>query len=181
MIYIFLADGFEEIEALAPTDILRRAGREVLTVGVTGKTVSGAHGIPVTADITVDEVVLDDSLEAVVLPGGMPGTTNLEASDKVKESVMFAVANEKLIGAICAAPSVFGHWGLLEGRKATCFPGFEKDLHGAMYSGEGVVKDGVIITAKGAGVALQFGEALAAHFTGAAEANRILRDMQSNY
>lgn len=181
MIYIFLADGFEEIEALAPTDILRRAGREVLTVGVTGKTVSGAHGIPVNADITVDEVVLDDSLEAVVLPGGMPGTTNLEASDKVKESVMFAVANEKLIGAICAAPSVFGHWGLLEGRKATCFPGFEKDLHGAMYSGEGVVKDGLIITAKGAGVALQFGEALAAHFTGAAEANRILRDMQSNY
>ena len=157
MIYVFLADGFEELEALAPVDILRRGNQEVMTVGVTGKTVKGSHNISVVCDEQIDNIVLDSNLKAVVLPGGMPGTVNLENNKKLGEIIDYAVKNDIIIGAICAAPSILGHKGILNGRKATCFSGFEKDLIGAKVVSQPAVKDGNIITAFGAGAAFQFG------------------------
>lgn len=165
MIYVFLADGFEELEALAPVDILRRGGLEVKTVGVNGKTAAGAHKIPVVCDITAEEAVTD-GLEAIILPGGMPGTLNLEKSKYVGLFIDFAYNNGLYIGAICAAPSILGHKGLLKGKKATCFPGFEKDLDGAEFSDTPVVTDGKITTAYGAGAAFDFGFRLLSELTG---------------
>ena len=165
MIYVFLADGFEELEALAPVDILRRGGCEVKTVGVSGKTAVGAHNIPVVCDITVEEAVTE-GLEAVILPGGMPGTLNLENSEYVQKFIDFAAEKGLYIGAICAAPSILGHKGLLKGKKATCFPGFEKDLEGAEFIDVPVVTDGKITTAYGAGAAFDFGFRLLGELTG---------------
>lgn len=155
MIYVFLADGFEETEALAPVDLLKRAGKEVITVGVTGNVVTGSHGIQVIAD--TNEISLDDSLEMIVLPGGMPGTLNLEKSQCVQNAIDYCVLNNKFIGAICAAPSILGHKGLLKGKKAICYPGFESHLEGAVISDNSVEEDGIFITARGAGVAIDFG------------------------
>lgn len=165
MIYVFLADGFEELEALAPVDILRRGGCDVKTVGVGGKTAVGAHKIPVVCDITAEEA-LTEGLEAVILPGGMPGTLNLEKSECVCRFIDFAAEKGLYIGAICAAPSILGHKGLLRGKKATCFPGFEKDLHGAEFLDIPVVTDGKITTAYGAGAAFDFGFRLLGELTG---------------
>ncbi len=156
MIYVFLANGFEECEALCPIDILRRANFEVVTVGVGNKTVVGAHNIPIVCDIKTDDVAFEN-IEAVILPGGMPGTVNLENDATVQKVIDFANDNNVIIGAICAAPSILGHKGILKGKKATCFDGFEKDLIGADVQNTAVVTDGNIITAKGAGVAFQFG------------------------
>ena len=125
MFYVFLAEGFEETEALAPVDVMRRAKLDVKTVGVTGECVTSSHGVPVKADITIDNIDLDD-VQGVVLPGGMPGTLNLEANEKVIEAVKYSCENGKIVAAICAAPSILGHLGILDGKKATCFPGFEK-------------------------------------------------------
>ncbi len=161
MIYIFLANGFEEMEALAPTDILRRAKLQVKTVGVTGELVSSSHGVTVKPDITIDEISLDDKLEMIVLPGGMPGTLNLEASDKVQQAIDYCASNDRFIAAICAAPSILGHKGLLKGKNAICFPGFERDLEGANVVDELAVRDGKIITGKGAGASIEFGLMLA--------------------
>lgn len=155
MIYVFLADGFEETEALAPVDLLKRAGKEVITVGVTGNVVTGSHGIQVIAD--TNEISLDDSLEMIVLPGGMPGTLNLEKSQCVQNAIDYCILNNKFIGAICAAPSILGHKGLLKGKKAICYPGFESHLEGAVISDNSVEEDGIFITARGAGVAIDFG------------------------
>lgn len=156
MVYLFLADGFETIEALAVVDMLRRAKINVCTVGVTGKTVMSSHNIPVTADIEVDEFK-PENLEAVVLPGGMPGTLNLEANGTIQQTIDYAVDNNKFVCAICAAPSILGHKGLLKGKEAISFPGFEDDLTGAVISEKYVVTDGRFITARGAGVAVDFG------------------------
>ena len=157
MILVFLADGFEELEALAPIDILRRAKRDVVTVGVTGKTVTGSHNVPVVCDYTIEETEYDPCIEAIVLPGGMPGTLNLEKNGILQEIIDRCAKAEKLICAICAAPSILGHKGLLCGKEATCYTGFEKDLAGATVKSQPVVKDGNIITAFGAGAAFQFG------------------------
>lgn len=164
MIYVFLADGFEELEALAPVDILRRGGLNVKTVGVGGKTVCGAHKIPVVCDITEEETVTD-GLEGIILPGGMPGTLNLEKSECVQRFIDFAAKNGLYIGAICAAPSILGHRGLLKGKKATCFPGFEKDLDSSEFTDLPVVTDGKITTACGAGAAFDFGFRLLSELT----------------
>ena len=161
MIYVFLANGFEEIEALAPVDILRRAKADVKTVGVTGKEVTSSRGVIVKTDITADEITLDDNLEMIVLPGGMPGTLNLEASDKVQSAVDFCWQNDRYIAAICAAPSILGHKGLLKGKTATSFPKFNGDLEGANVVDELVAVDGKFITAKGAGASIEFGLTLA--------------------
>ena len=118
MIYVFLASGFEEVEALSPVDLLRRAGKDVKLVGVTGKSVTGAHGITVECDLTAGEIVLGNELEMIVLPGGMPGTLNLEKSEVVQTAVDFCYDRGIFIGAICAAPSILGHKGLLAGREA---------------------------------------------------------------
>lgn len=178
MVYVFLAEGFEETEALAPVDILRRAGAEVRTVGVTGKTVTSSHKVPVVADIVKDEIALDDELELVVLPGGMPGANNLEADETVQKAIDFCVGNDRFVAAICAAPKILGHKGLLAGRKATCFPGFEKDLEGAEITGEPAVTDGRFITGKGAGAALDFGFALVAALFDEDKAAKVASNMQ---
>ena len=149
MVYVFLANGFEEMEALAPVDLLRRAGVEVFTVGVGSDMIVSSHNIPVKTDTTVDKIVLNDELEMIVLPGGMPGTLNLEASPDVLGAVDYCADNNRYIAAICAAPSIIGHKGLLDGRYATCFPGYEKDLKGAIHSARLVAVDGKFITAKG--------------------------------
>ncbi len=173
MIYLFLADGFEEIEALTPVDMLRRAGADIKTVAVKGRSATGSHNIEVICDISVDEIKLDGSLEAVILPGGMPGTLNLEKSDKVIEAVEYCVNNNKTVAAICAAPSILGHLGLLRGREAICFPGFEKDLTGAKISEKAVCSDGNIITAKSMGYAVEFAEALISELVNPEKAKEI--------
>ena len=159
MIAVLLADGFEEIEALTPVDMLRRAGLTVLTVGISSKIAVGSHGISVICDKLPEEVDLD-KISTVILPGGMPGSLNLDASpftDKILESVN---ARGGRIAAICAAPLVLGRRGLLEGRRATCYPGFENELAGATVTDESVVTDGNITTARGMGVALEFSKEL---------------------
>lgn len=177
MIYIFLADGCEEIEALTPVDVLRRAGCEVKTVGVGSKTITGAHQIPITCDMTEAEVTYQ-GLEMVVLPGGMPGTRNLEASQTVLSAVKYAAENGIWVAAICAAPSVLGHMGFLKGRKATCFPGFEGELAGAKVTGEPVCTDGKWITARGMGVALEFSLKLAEVLQGLETAQKLSESLQ---
>lgn len=156
MVYLFLADGFEIIEALAPVDMLRRAKLDVKTVGVTGTTVKSSCGIEVNTDISVNEFEYNN-VDAIILPGGMPGTLNLENNSIVQSAIDSAVADNAFVCAICAAPSILGHKGLLNGREAIAFPGFEKDLEGAVISDDYVVADGNFITARGAGVATEFG------------------------
>ena len=156
MIYMFLANGFEEVEALAPLDLMRRAGLTVTTVGIGGELITGAHGITVQADIP-DSMYRDDAPEMIILPGGMPGTRNLDNSPVVDAALKAAAANDAYLAAICAAPMVLGKRGLLKGKRAICYPGFEKFLDGARLSNRHVVRDGKVITAAGMGVALDFG------------------------
>ena len=205
MIVMFLASGFEEVEALAPLDLLRRAGLEVVTVAVReaktnqlieslgrlgvsatnlwddDRTVTGSHGIPVTADIT--EAALPGrlaraSLEAVILPGGMPGTTNLDASPVVEKTLELAAAKDAFLCAICAAPLVLGKRGYLNGKRATCFPGFEEYLTGATVGGK-VIRDGKIITAAGMGVAQEFGLEMISALVSPEKAGEIRAAIQS--
>lgn len=157
MIYVFLADGFEETEAIAPIDMLRRAKLDVKTVGVGTAAPVSSHGIKVTADITESEVKLDSSLQLIVLPGGMPGTLNLDKSQTVHAAIEYCVKNSIHVGAICAAPSILGKMGLLSGRRAVCFPGFEQYLEGASVEHLPCVTDGIFTTAAGAGAAIEFG------------------------
>ena len=178
MFYIFLADGFEETEALAPVDILRRAGIPVTTVGVGGTLVRGSHNIYVQADMSLSDFSLGSDAQGVILPGGMPGVRNLDADEKVCAAVTAAAERGLYVCAICAAPSVIGRLGLLNGRKATCFPGFEDALTGAQVCSDIVVTDGHFITAKGAGCALDFGFAIVSAVKGAAEADRVASAMQ---
>ena len=156
MIYMFLANGFEEVEALTPLDLMRRAGLEVTTVGIGGELITGAHGITVQADIP-DTMYRDDAPEMIILPGGMPGTRNLDNSPVVDAALKAAAANDAYLAAICAAPMVLGKRGLLKGKRAICYPGFEKFLDGARLSNRHVIRDGKVITAAGMGVALEFG------------------------
>ena len=160
MIAVLLADGFEELEALSPVDILRRKGLDVKTVGIGSKTVMGSHGIPVVADLTEDEVKLSE-VEAVIFPGGMPGSLNLDASDFSNKIIAEVQKKGGRIAAICAAPLVLGRRGLLNGKRATCFPGFENELTGAVVTSTGVVTDGNITTARSFDYAFAFGEELA--------------------
>lgn len=165
MVYILLADGFEEIEALTPIDYLRRAGVrragiKVSSVGITGKKVIGTHKIEVTADLLPEQVNREE-MDMLVLPGGMPGTTNLEKDSFVQDLVAYAVENKIPVAAICAAPQVLGHKGYLKGKRAVCYPGFESELLGAkVEENKSVVIDGNFITAKSAGVAGEFSLAL---------------------
>ena len=156
MIYVMLAEGFEETEALCTLDVLRRAKLEAKTVGVAGQEVTGSHGICVKADLTADQMDLD-KMDMVVLPGGLPGTYNLEASEAVQRALDNAWTNQKYIAAICAAPSILAHKGMLDNKTATCNPGFAEHLSQANCTGAPVEQDGKIITARGAGVSVQFG------------------------
>jgi len=177
MIYVFFANGFEEVEALAPVDILRRAEHEVQMVGVGGKFIKGAHGITVACDIEAPQVSLA-SMEMAVFPGGMPGTLNLEKNEIVQIVAEYAIEKNIPLGAICAAPSILGHAGLLEGRKATCFPGFEQELTGAEVTGAPVEVDGKLITARGAGCAVDFALALVELLDGKGEATAMRKGLQ---
>ncbi len=172
MVYLFLANGFEEIEALCPLDLLRRAGVEVTTLGVGGEMIRGSHGITVQADMP-DTMFADANPEMIILPGGMPGSKNLDASRVVDSALRVAARKGAFIAAICAAPFVLGKRGLLEGKEAICYPGFEKELTGARISEKKVVRDSNIITAAGMGVALEFGLALVTALKGEEAANAL--------
>lgn len=176
MIAVFLADGFEEIEALATVDILRRASLVVKTIGVGASVITGANGIAVATDLGEEDLSFND-LDAVVLPGGMPGTLNLEKSDVVQKAVAYAMEHTLPVAAICAAPLILGHRGYLAGKKATCYPGFESELHGATLC-DGVVTDGNVTTACGAGVAVDFALELVRLLVSAEEADSIRRGIQ---
>ena len=160
-VLLFLADGFEEIEALATVDVLRRAGVQVTTVSINpAGLVTGAHGIPVMADVLFEQAQYADA-DMLILPGGMPGAANLDAHEGLRRLITAHAEAGKWLAAICAAPMVYGHMGLLSGRKATCYPGFEGELDGAAYTAAPVEKDGNIITGKGPAVVLPFAYTLA--------------------
>ena len=161
MILVTLAEGFEEIEALTPVDMLRRAGLPVKTVAIGKNPVTGSHGITVVADMLADAVSLDE-VEHLILPGGMPGSVNLDASAFVDACIARVLARGGHVGAICAAPLVLGRRGLLRGTRATCFPGFEGELVGAEIVKCEVVTDGNITTACGMEAALPFAKELCA-------------------
>ncbi len=165
MIYAFLANGFEEIEAITIIDILRRAEKEVITVGIGDNIIIGAHGMVVVADMQDNMIELDDKLEMIFLPGGMPGTLNLERSAVVQSAIDYCVENDKYIAAICAAPSILGHKGILDGKKACCYPGFEQELKGADVNYDAVNADGKIVTSRGAGTAIKLALKLVELFT----------------
>ena len=166
MVYVLLGTGFEEIEAIAPIDLLRRAGVQVLTVGINGKTVYGGHGIGVEADITLDQLDLTD-LEMIVLPGGLGGVASIRASAQAMDAIRFAWENNKYVGAICAGPTVLADLGIVDGRQATCYPGCETGMKDAvMVPGAACVTDGNLITGTSAGCAVPFGLALIAALKG---------------
>jgi 4-methyl-5(b-hydroxyethyl)-thiazole monophosphate biosynthesis len=180
MFYCFLADGFEEIEAITTVDMLRRAGIDIKTVAVTEHnrlTVRGAHNILVTADMYIKDADTED-LQGVFLPGGMPGTTNLDESADVRNLIKYCADNDKYIFAICAAPSVLGHMGLLEGKKATCYPGFESELTGAVCCDEPAVQDDKIITGKGPGATVSFAKLIISELVSENAALSVCSSMQ---
>lgn len=180
MVLVFLATGFEEIEALATVDVLRRAGLEVRTVGVGARTVTGAHGIAVVADSDTAAPLptAQTGLQAVVLPGGLPGVDNLRASAAVNACVEQAEADGVLLCAICAAPSLLGEKGLLRGHRATCYPGYEVSLLGAETVTDSVVQSSGRITARGAGVTLPFALAIVSRLCSPQAAAQIAEAMQ---
>lgn len=173
MVIEFLAEGFEEIEALTPVDILRRAGVEIKTCGITGKCVRGSHSIPVTADMTADELPDYSEIEMIILPGGMPGARNLDESAVVEDYLKKCSENGSYIAAICAAPMVPGKRGMFEGRRAVCYPGYEKYLAGAVLTGGRVEVDGKMITGCGMGAAEEFALALCTVLKGEETAEKI--------
>lgn len=178
MVYIFLADGFEIIEALSPVDMLRRADIETVTVGVNGKTAVSSCGIEVVADIEIGEFEYK-SAEAVVLPGGAAGVENLEKNASVQAVIDRAVKDGIFICAICAAPSILGKKGLLGGVKATAYPSFMKYLDGAdIPENEYVITDGKFITARGAGVSVDFGLEIVKQLSGADVYDKIRKSIQ---
>ena len=176
-IFVFLADGFEEIEAITPIDVLRRAGLNVQTVSVMEEQiVAGAHGIPVVADKMFANIHLEDA-EMLLLPGGLPGATNLDAHQGLSNMIMAFASEEKPLSAICAAPLVFGNRGLLQGKKATCYPGFESYLTGAEYTAALVETDGNFITAKGPGAAMDFAFSIVEKYCGIEKVNELKSGM----
>ncbi len=160
MIYLFFATGTEEVEALGTADIIRRAGLDLQIVSITGeRTVTGAHGIRVETDALIEDVEFFDA-ELLVLPGGMPGATNLAAHPILIERLRDHVNAGRPVAAICAAPLVLGRLGMLEGKRATCYPGFEGELRGATCTGALVEQDGLFITGKGPAAVFEFGYAI---------------------
>lgn len=182
MFYCFLAEGFEEIEAITTVDMLRRAGVDMKTVAVNDADsllVTGAHNITVTADMNISAAEYDEC-EGVFLPGGMPGTINLEANAQVQKLISFCKDNDKYIFAICAAPSVLGHMGILKNKKATCYPGFEPELTGAVYCNASAVQDGKIITGKGPGATVDFASLIITELCGEKTTKDLKCSMQCN-
>lgn len=181
-IAVFLATGFEEIEALTVVDLCRRAGMEAVTVAVMKEEgeetchVTGSHGITVRADMTFEEVDFD-GLDMIVLPGGMPGTRNLEACAPLMQKLDTFYKTGKCLSAICAAPSIFGHRGYLEGRNACAYPGFDKELAGAKVSAGPVEVSGHITTSRGLGTAIPFALAIVERFCGREKAEELAKSV----
>ena len=172
-VLILFANGTEEVEALTPLDYLRRAGADVTLAGVDGEYPVGSHGITVRADVTLDALPQNTDFDMLVIPGGMPGTNIIEASEKAQALITRAEKERKFIGAICAAPKILGARGMLNGKTATCYPGFEGFLVGAKISKKKAVACGNIITATGAGAANEFALLLISALEGAETADRI--------
>ena len=175
--YLFLADGFEEVEALTTVDVLRRAGMNVEIISVTpDEIVTGAHQIQVLCDRNIVNCDFFDA-ELLVLPGGMPGADTLDKCDDLRRILLRFAAEKKPIAAICAAPMVLGHLGILKGRKATCYPSFESHLEGAEYTARMVEVDGNIITGRGPGAAMEFSLAIVEQLRGADKAKELREAM----
>ena len=176
MVYVLLGTGFEETEAIAPIDLMRRAGISVLTVGLNGKVIYGGHGIGVEADITAEEMDLS-ALEMIVLPGGLGGVASIKGCEKAMASIRFAHENGKWLAAICAAPTILASLGILAGKTAVCYPGCEEEMPGVVISDKAAVRDENIITGTSAGCAIPFGLALIEALKGSAEAARIAQQI----
>ncbi len=160
MVYMLLGTGFEETEAVAPLDLLRRAGVQIQTVGLNGKVIYGSHGIGIEADIEIGQLDLTD-LEMVIIPGGLGGVASIRACDAAMNTLKFAADNNKFVAAICAGPTVLADLGITDGKNATCYPGCEEGMGSAtMIEGAAAVRDGNVITGTSAGTAIPFGLAL---------------------
>ena len=177
MIYVFLANGFEDMEAIVPIDCLRRAKLEVQTVGVGGKEITSSHGITVKTDITEDEVILDKYVDLIVLPGGMPGTLHMAQHSGLTDMIKSFNASGKRLAAICAAPMVFAGCGILSGKKAVIYPGMEEHLGDAEVSSSRVQTDGNIITSQGPGTAMEFALEIIRTVKGEAAADEIRKEL----
>ena len=176
MVYMLLGTGFEETEAIAPLDLLRRAGVEIATVGINGKTITGSHGIPVTADIELKEMDLTD-LDMIILPGGLGGVSSIKASEKALEAVRYAYDNGKYVAAICAGPTILAQLHITDGKNATCYPGCEDQMGTANMVCAAAVTDGKVITGTSAGCAIPFGLALITALKGEEAADAIARQI----
>ena len=177
MVYVLLAPGFEEAEALVPVDLLRRAEIETKTVTITGMPVPGSHGVTVTADLTLDQADLSQA-DMVVLPGGGLGYQNLGKEPRVEALVREAAGKGVWVAAICAAPTLLGRWGLLKGKQAVCYPGMEEGLTGAHAKMDrGVVRDGKVITGRAAGDAIDFAAELIEVLRDRAAADKVLESI----
>ena len=177
MVYMLLGTGFEETEAVAPLDLLRRADVPVMTVGLNGKTVYGSHNIGIEADITLDEMDLTD-LEMIILPGGLGGVASCRACEPAMEALRFAWENGKFVAAICAGPTVLADLHITDGKQATCYPGCEAGMGSALVADNAAcVRDGKLITGTSAGCAIPFGLELIAALKGQETADRIAKQI----
>jgi len=176
MVYVILGNGFEEMEAIAPVDILRRGGVEVKTAGIGGRRIVGAHGIAVEADTTVEEICTR-GMEMIVLPGGLGGVSSILGSEAALSAVQTAWKGGRFVAAICAAPTVLASLGITDGKQATCYPGMENEMGSAKMTGLPVVRDGKLICGQAAGAAVPFGLALLAALKGEEAAEKIRQAM----
>ena len=176
MVYMLLGTGFEETEAIAPLDLLRRAGVEVQTVGITGKTVYGSHNIGIVADITPDEMDLN-AMEMIILPGGLGGVASARASKEALDALRFGWEHNRYVAAICAGPTVLADLGITDGKNATCYPGCEGQMGSANMVTAAAVTDGKLITGASAGCAIPFGLALVAALKGEEMADKIAKQI----
>ena len=177
MVYMLLGTGFEETEAVAPLDLLRRADVPVMTVGLNGKIVYGSHKIGIEADITLDEMDLTD-LEMIILPGGLGGVASCRACAPAMDALRFAWENDKFVAAICAGPTVLADLHITDGKQATCYPGCEEGMGSAiMAENAACIRDGKLITGTSAGCAIPFGLALVAALKGQETADRIAKQI----
>lgn len=177
MVYVLLGTGFEEVEAIAPVDLMRRAGIEVQTVGITGKTVAGSHKIPVEADILPENMDLE-SMDMIVLPGGLGGVASARASQAALDALRWGWEHDRFVAAICAGPTVLADLGIPDGKKATCFPGYEGQMGKAdMVPGVAALRDGKLITGTSAGCAIPFALELIKALKGSEAADKVAKQI----
>lgn len=177
MVYVLLGTGFEEVEAITPVDLMRRAGIEVQTVGITGKTVTGSHKIPVEADILPENMDLE-SMDMIVLPGGLGGVASARASQAALDALRWGWEHDRFVAAICAGPTVLADLGIPDGKKATCFPGCEGQMGKAdMVPGVAALRDGKLITGTSAGCAIPFALELIKALKGSEAADKVAKQI----